>query len=419
MVLNKDNDENIVLKNSIMLYLMTFARYLFPLLLFPYLTRVLMSEYYGIITYMTSIVNYISMIIDFGFNFSATRKISINRNDIKKVRRIYTSVIKAKIILGIISGIFVSLFLSFVPILRENKIVLIAYYISTVILVFLPDFIYRGLEEMKGITIRYCLSKAITTILTILVVKGPDQLIWIPIFNGVGNATSIVFTWIHLKKKFDISFTKTYIQDSVEEIKESFIFFISTFASTAFTFANILFMGFASFSESDIAYWGVAFQLITLVISLYEPITSSLYPRMVKSRNVKLIKNALVYIVPVILVGVTVCYFGAPFFINIVAGVGYEISINIFRIMLPVLVFTYPAQVLGFPVLGPINKEKYVTISTLIAAVFHMGVLIVLLSINKFTLINIAILRSTTEFVLMLLRIYFYYQNKGVMYEKF
>lgn len=414
---NIDNDGNIVLKNSIMLYLMTFAKYLFPLLLFPYLTRILMSEYYGIVTYMTSIVNYISMIIDFGFNFSATRKISINRYDVKKIREIYTAVIKAKIILGIISGVFISLFIPFVPILKENLIVLIAYYISTVILVFLPDFIYRGLEEMKGITIRYCLSKAITTILTILVVKGPDQLIWVPIFNGVGNAISILFTWIHLKRKFNILFTKIRIQESIEEIKGSFIFFVSTFASTAFTFANIIFMGFADFSESDIAYWGVAFQLITLVMSLYEPITASIYPRMVKSRNVKLIKNALVYVMPIILVGVIVCYFGAPFFVNIVAGAGYEISVNIFRIMLPVLIFTYPAQILGFPVLGPIHKEKYVTITTIMTAVFHLSGLVFLLSVNKFILINIAVLRSITELVLMLLRIYFYYLNRRVIYE--
>lgn len=405
-------DGGILAKNTSMLYLMTIAKYIFPLLLFPYLTRVLTVNYYGIITYMTSVANYISIVIDFGFNFSATRKIAQNKNNTEKIKEIYTSVIIAKLALALCSGIAVGAISPFIPILRDNINVLLAYYFSTAVLAFLPDFVYRGFEQMQGITLRYVISKVITTVLTILMVKGPEQILLVPIFNGIGNLFSIFFTWAHLKKFFDISFKKIKLQFCFNEIRDSSVFFVSTFASTAFTLANTLFMGIVVMSESDIACWGVAFQLITIAMSLYEPITSSLYPRMVQSRNLKIIRIAIVLVLPVIIVGIIICYFGASLFVNIVAGAGYEAAVPVFQIMLPVLLFTYPAQILGFPVLGAVHQEKYATRATVISAVFHIFGLIVLALTHSFTLISVAILRTCTEFVFMIFRVKYYYKIK-------
>ncbi len=415
---NSGRDEKIVLKNTFLLYLMTIAKYVFPLLLFPYLTRILGAEKYGIVTYMTAVASYVSLVIDFGFNFSATRKISKCRDDRQAIASVYASVVQAKVMLGLLSGVGVVVLVPFIPILRENLSILIAYYISTVILAFLPDFIYRGIEQMQGVTMRYVLSKAITTALTLLLVKGPDHLLLVPIFNGVGNLVSVMFTWIHLKKSIGVTFHFEPFRCALLEIKESSVFFISTFASTAFTLANTLFMGIVNLSETDIACWGVAFQLISIVMSLYEPITTSIYPRMVSSKNLKLIRTALFLVMPVILAGIVFCYFMAPILVAIVAGTGYDTSVDIFRIMLPVLLFTYPAQLLGFPVLGAVNKEKYATSSTVMSAVFHIAGLFFLIASQSFTLVSVAILRSMTEFVFMVLRICFYLKVRRCFVER-
>ncbi len=417
-IFNGGKDEKVVLKNTFMLYLMTIAKYVFPLLLFPYLTRVLGVEKYGVVTYMTAVASYVSLAIDFGFNFSATRKISKCRDDKQAVAKVFASVVQAKVILGLLSGVGVALLVPFVHILRENFVVLVAYYFSTLLLAFLPDFIYRGTEQMQGMTMRYVLSKAVTTGLTLLLVKGPEHLLLVPIFNGVGNLVSVVFTWSHLKKLIGITFHFEPLRYSFSEIRESCVFFISTFASTAFTLANTALMGIVSLQEADIACWGVAFQLVSIVISLYEPITTSIYPRMVSSKNLKLVRTALFLAIPVILVGIAFCYFMAPILVNIVAGEGYDAAIKIFRIMLPVLLFTYPAQLLGFPVLSAVNKEKYATISTVVSAIFHVVGLILLIAFQAFTLVSVAILRSMTEFVFMNLRVYFYMKVRKCFAER-
>ena len=81
--------------------------------------------------------------------------------------------------------------------------------------------------------------------------------------------------------------------------------------------------------------------------------------------------------------------------------------------MIPILFFSFPAQVYGWPTLGAIGKVKETTFSTVIAAVAQVLGLVVLICINRFTLINLALLRGITEFILMAVRMFITYKNRS------
>ena len=96
-IINKENKR--FYWNTIMQYIMTFAQYVFPLITFPYLTRVLEPDLYGVITYMTATITYFQLVIDFGFNLSATKEIAEKQEDKKHIGMVLGSVIQAKIFL--------------------------------------------------------------------------------------------------------------------------------------------------------------------------------------------------------------------------------------------------------------------------------------------------------------------------------
>ena len=69
--------------------------------------------------------------------------------------------------------------------------------------------------------------------------------------------------------------------------------------------------------------------------------------------------------------------------------------------------FSYPAVLLGFPVLGAIGREKQLTATSTITAVYHIAGMLVLLALGAFTIPAVAALRCTTEVVLLATRAFF------------
>ena len=78
-----NNKVSNVVNNTAMLYIMSIAKLIFPLLTFPYLTRVLSEDAYGFVSYTKTCMNYMQLIIDFGFILSSVKDI-VNANGDKK-----------------------------------------------------------------------------------------------------------------------------------------------------------------------------------------------------------------------------------------------------------------------------------------------------------------------------------------------
>jgi len=93
------NIKNRLLTNFFSLSILQAVNMFLPLLTFPYLTRILSIEKFGLLMFAQSFILYFLILVDFGFNYSATREISIHRDDRKKISEIFSSVIQVKIIL--------------------------------------------------------------------------------------------------------------------------------------------------------------------------------------------------------------------------------------------------------------------------------------------------------------------------------
>lgn len=412
---------NKVVNNTIMLYIMSIAKLIFPLLTLPYLTRVLSKETYGFVSYVKSCMTYIQLIVDFGFILSSVKDIVQANGDMNKVGIITGNTFFAKFILSFAAlGILVVMLFT-IDLLKFNVTYVILSFTAIAISVFLADFLFRGIEKMYFITIIYVLAKGVATVLTFILVRDDESFMWIPILDIISNVISILISFGIIIFKLKIKVRMSGIKESLYMIKESFTYFLSSIATTAFSALNTVLIGIYITDLIQVAYWSLCLNLITAVQSLYAPLCNSIYPHMIQNKNLNIIHKVLAIFMPIVTLGCIFCFYFARMVLIIVGGKEYAEAYILFRWLIPILFFSFPAQIYGWPTLGAVGKVKETTFSTVIAAITQVLGIFLLIIFNSFNLINLAVLRGLTELILMLVRMFITYKNKkyfnGEKYE--
>ncbi|MDY4252068.1 oligosaccharide flippase family protein, partial [Clostridium sp.] len=169
---------NNMINNTIMLYLMTVAKIIFPLITLPYLTRILSVDSYGVVSFVKSYMVYIQLVVDFGFSLSSVKDIVEANNDKKRIGIITGQTILAKLILSAISLVATLILCPFIPLLGNNLLYTLLSFFVIFLSSFLMDFLFQGIEKMHVMTISFVIMKLISTSLTLVLVKSDLDILW-------------------------------------------------------------------------------------------------------------------------------------------------------------------------------------------------------------------------------------------------
>ena len=394
---------NQIYKNTAMMMLLNISKLVFPFITLPYLTRVLTTDCYGVVAYVKAVMSYMQIIVDFGFGLSATKSIAENRNNKFIVGKILGINIGAKMLLIVLAGLFLSIASFMIPILKQNIVYTLFSYIPVALTIFSLDFLFKGIEKMHVITVRFVIMKFISTVLTFGCIKRDADIIKMPLWDIVGTLIAIIWIGIEVKK-LDIHVVVPNLRECILEIKRSAIYFVSTFASTSFNVFNTVVSGIV-LSSTEIAYWSVSMQIINAMQALYTPVSDAIYPEMIRSKNSRLIKKVIELLGPIVcIVCILLCICG-KWILYIVGGNKYVEAYSTLKYLLPVLVFGFGSVILGWPALGAIGKVRETSLSTVVASGFQMISVLLLTKLNLLSLAVMAVLRSITELILCLIRL--------------
>ena len=182
----KINLKNQLIKNFTYLSIVQLLNILLPLILIPYLLRILKSYNYGLIVYAQSIIAYIVILVNFGFDFSATKNISKNSNNKAKINEITSSVIIIKLLFFGIS-IIILFGIFFVVSIRKEMILLLLFSMHMVLMdIIIPIWFFQGIEKMKPISISILITKLVYVVLVFLFIKKEEDFLLVPVLNLVG-----------------------------------------------------------------------------------------------------------------------------------------------------------------------------------------------------------------------------------------
>ncbi|MCB9209113.1 MAG: flippase [Ignavibacteriales bacterium] len=352
----------VLFKNFSSLSILQIANYIFPLITFPYLVRVLGPDGFGLVAFATAFVNYFNVITDYGFNLSATREISISRNDKEEINRIYNSVLTVKLILFLFSTIVFLLIVFAFPKFNQDYEIYLASFISVFGMTLFPTWFFQGIERMGFITGINVAIKAIWVVSIFLLVHNPSDILLLVILNSISAILIGIIGVISIPVFFRLKFKFANIGEIIDQIKKGWLFFISNISISLYTISATFILGLFA-NNTIVGYFSAADKIRLAVQNLTAIAGRTVFPHL--SKEFKRSKKAAFKFLKkyTLVTGIitfsicTVLFLSAEQVVLIILGKNYYQSILILKIIsfLPFIILL--SNIGGIQIMINLNYE--------------------------------------------------------------
>lgn len=378
---------NVIVRNTGYLSILELLKMAMPFIALPYIVRVIGSENYGLIAFVQTVVSYFAIFINWGLDISAVKDIAIARNDKYILSEIVSSVLLIKLLLWLISLLILLLSFFFVPIMKENRLLIFYAFLSCLSEVFFPIWYFQGRERMKDITLIRFLSILFYGGTLFFVVTKKSDYIYIPLLQSIGLLISS-FVSIYLvvyRDKIKFSLCNYYI------IKKYFVnsipFFISRLSLLLNSGMAKIVCGFF-FSMQSVAALDIAQKIATASFIPLQMLNQALYPYFARTKDIFLARKGFFFMLLISFSVMFFVYIISPFAINIFAGNELPESVPLLRILCLYIIAGGVSLYLGTPLLVAFGYSKPFNMSVMLSSIILLFFYLILY-LNNWMSINI------------------------------
>ena len=360
-----------VKNNFIYSSILTTINYIIPIIVFPYISRVLGVEKIGVCGFVDSVIQYFTLFSTMGITTLGIREIAKAGENKQQRSQIFSSLIILNAICTLVFAVVLLISIYTVEKFSDYKELLFIGLIKLCFNLFLVEWLYKGLEDFKYITIRTVSIRVLYVISVFIFVRSESDYIVYYFLTSMVFVINAIINIIHARKK--VRFVLRGI-NLCQQMSPFFILGIYQIVTSLYTTFNVAYLGFIS-NEAEVGYYSTAHKFFSIIIALFTAFTGVMLPRMsslLSKGDMKLFKtyiNKSLYIlielsIPLIIF-VTVY---APDLILLMSGNGYEGAILPMQIAMPLVLVIGYEQILIIQILMPLNKDKYVFINSCIGA---------------------------------------------------
>ncbi len=256
---------------------MQFANYLAPLVTLPYLFRVLGPAKFGLVELARVITVYFLVLTDYSFGLSATREISIRRNDPARISEVFSAVLVLRFLLVVLSAAILSAAVWTLPKLRPDWPV---YYLSfghVLGMWLFPVWLFQGLERMKHIATLTVVSKTLVIAGIFLIVRRQEDYLYVPLLQSSGAVFVGLAGLAIAIRSFGVRFRLPPSAMLKREFLDGWHLFVSKMATTMYTTSNTLILGLFT-DLTFVGYYAAGDKIVRAVQGLQLPLSQAIFP---------------------------------------------------------------------------------------------------------------------------------------------
>ena len=373
-------------------------------ILVSFLVRTLGGETYGVFVWAFSIIQYLVIVVNFGFNTYAAKYVAEENNDPNRINTIFSSIMGIKISLFILSSVLLLISLSFFPLLRENSfllLILLGFAFGEAVF---PIWFFQGSEKLEIPTKIVFVFRLLLVITTLWLITQTEHLLRYALLLTISQILIGFCGLVFAITKLKIKIVRFAFSDMANLIKESFAFFIGGLFGKSFNFAAIMLIGIYC-SMKDVSSFDISFKIIAVMQLPFETLSVVLFPTIARTKNLLLNQKIIFIGFLVSLLFWAFTYWQAAFLMNLLGGaelMEYSSLLQTLSILIPVVVLTY---LLGPNTLIAFGHQNHFNYSFIIPSTIYILILLIFWNMGSLNFEVIIISRILVDVMMALYRL--------------
>jgi PST family polysaccharide transporter len=391
-----------VLSNFFSLSIVQFANYLAPLIILPYLFRVLGPAKYGLTELARAVSVYFLILTDYGFSLSATQEISIHRDDPERVSEVFSCVLVLKSLLVLVSALVLTLLVWTVPRLRAEWAVYFLAFGNVLGMWLFPIWLFQGLERMKYIPLLNVTAKLLVIVAVFVFIHDPGDYLYAPLLQSAGTILIGLAGLILALYQFHVRFRLPSRTALWRELANGWHLFVSKVAISLYTTSNIVILGLLT-NDVFVAYYAAGDKIVRAATDgLHVPLSQAIFPHIgqlaARSRPAALrfaarVAKALSAATLLISAGL---FLAAPYIAGVLLGADARGGVPaVIRILAPLPFLVGLSNVFGVQVMVNFGLKSLLARILLTAGVLNILIAVLLAAPLRHT--GVALASLTTE----------------------
>lgn len=392
--------------NVIMNMILTMSSFIFPLITFPYVSRILLPDGIGKISFATSLISYFTMFAQLGIPTYGIRACAKVRDNREELTRTAQELLIINLVMSAISYVVLFLAISFVPRLQSERTLYVIVSFNIILTSIGMEWLYKALEQYTYITIRSVIFKLVALISMFLLIHEKSDYV---IYGGISilaASASNIFNFINVHKYIDLKPIGGY--NFRRHLKPIGTFFVMACATTIYTNLDTVMLGFMK-TDADVGYYNAAVKIKNILVSIVASLGAVILPRAsyyvengLTNEFRRITKKALSFVFLIAPPLMLYFIFYAKEGIFFLSGNAYEGSILPMQIIMPTLLFIGITNILGIQMLVPMGKEKVVLYSEIAGAI--VDIIINAILIPRYASAGAAVGTLVAEFVVLIVQ---------------
>lgn len=386
--------------------ILAMSSFLFPLITFPYVSRVLLPTGTGRVSFAISFVSYFSMFAQLGIPTYGIRICAKLRDNRKELSKTVHELLFINVVMSGISYVMLAAALILVPRLQEDRLLYLIVSCTIMLSAIGMEWLYKALEQYGYITVRSILFKLVALAAMFLFIhRQSDYIVYAGITIFASSASNIL-NFINVHRFVDVKFIGSY--NVRRHMKPILIFFAMTCATTIYTHLDTVMLGFIA-TDKDVGYYNAAVKIKGILVSIVTSLGAVLLPRAsyyiehgLTKKFDYMSKKAINFVFLIACPVMAYFIIFATEGINFLSGSTYTNSIMPMRIIMPTILFIGLTNIFGIQILVPLEREKLVLYSEIAGAIVNIIINAVL--IPYYASVGAAIGTFIAEFVVFLVQ---------------